>query len=245
VKQSILLAALLLSPLATLRAAEPSEPFFTPEQDKAGLKTDAPVDEKLPKVLILGDSISIGYTNQVRKGLMGTANVIRPKANCGDTSIGLAHIDQWLGKEKWDVIHFNWGLWDLCYRNPKAKTQGNRDKIDGKLSVPIPEYEKNLETLVLRLKQTGATLIFATTTVVPDGEVGRVPGDEVKYNAAAEGVMKRHGVLIDDLYATTRSFGPEMFSGPGDVHYTPQGYQKLAAQVVTKVTEALSSNSRP
>lgn len=240
-KSLLLLAALLLLASRTsAHAAEPTEKFFIPQQDKAGLNPDPPVDAKLPKVLILGDSISIGYTLAVRRGLAGTANVVRPKANCGDTPMGLAHIDEWLGDEKWDVIHFNWGLWDLCYRNPAVKTQGNRDKVNGKLSVPIPDYEKNLETLVLRLKRTGATLIFATTTVVPDGEVGRIVGDELKYNEAAKRIMEKHDVRIDDLYATTHSFGPEMFGAHGDVHYTGQGYQKLAEQVVATVKEALN-----
>ena len=37
---------------------------------------------KLPRVLILGDSISIGYTEPVRKQLQGKAEVLRPNANC-------------------------------------------------------------------------------------------------------------------------------------------------------------------
>lgn len=199
----------------------------------------ANADDALPKALILGDSISIGYTKPVTDLLKGKVAVSRPKANCGDTRAGLTNIDQWLGDGKWQVIHFNWGLHDLCYRNPESKEQGHRDKVKGTLSVTLPDYEKNLETLVLRLKQTGATLIFATTTVVPEGEAGRVVGDEVKYNAAAERVMKKHGIAIDDLYAATKAFGPEMFLGPGNVHYTPAGYEKLAAQVATKIASAL------
>src|SRR4051794_17794648 len=65
-----------------------------------------------PKVLILGDSISIGYTEQVRKNLADVAEVSRPRENCQHTAHGLARIDAWLGKERWDVIHFNWGIWD-------------------------------------------------------------------------------------------------------------------------------------
>jgi hypothetical protein len=55
---------------------------------------------------------------------VGKANVFRPMnahgkpANCGNTRLGLEHIHSWLGKTKWSVIHFNWGLWDLYYRGP-------------------------------------------------------------------------------------------------------------------------------
>lgn len=39
-------------------------------------------------------------------------------ANCGDTRSGIKNLDRWLGTNHWDVIHFNWGLWDLCCRTP-------------------------------------------------------------------------------------------------------------------------------
>lgn len=196
-----------------------------------------------PKVLILGDSISIGYTPVVQKLLVDRADVSRPKANCGETPMGLKGIDAWLGDEKWSVIHFNWGLWDLCYRNPESKTQGHRDKVNGTQSVPIEEYEANLEKLVARLKQTGAELIWASTTVVPEGEAGRVVGDEVRYNEAAARVMAKHGVAIDDLHALTKTFPPEMFTAPGNVHYLPAGNDKLGAQVAESIAAALKKRS--
>jgi hypothetical protein len=196
-----------------------------------------------PKVLLLGDSISIGYTPLVIEGMKGKAVVSRPKANCGNTQAGLANFDKWIAGGPWDVIHFNWGLHDLCYRNPESKEQGHRDKVKGALSVPLPEYEKNLETLVERLKATGATLVFATTTVVPDGEAGRIVGDDAKYNSVAERVMKKHGVLINDLHATTKAFGPELFVGPGNVHYTKEGSTKLAAQVMASIESALKQKA--
>jgi hypothetical protein len=40
------------------------------------------VDLSLPDVLLLGDSISIGYTLPTRRRLAGLANVYRPPVNC-------------------------------------------------------------------------------------------------------------------------------------------------------------------
>jgi hypothetical protein len=236
--------ALILMPLGLLLAADipkasKADVFVTPKRDRAGMTSDVPIDKSLPNVLILGDSISIGYTRQVRECLKGKANVIRPNANCGDTRHGLSQTETWLGDGNWQVIHFNWGLHDLCYRNPELKTPGQRDKVNGKLSVPLAEYEENLETLVQQLKRTGAKLIFANTTLVPEGEAGRFPGDEVKYNSAAQRVMEKHGVLINDLYATTQAFPPAMFAGPGNVHFSAEGSAKLAGQVVARVAAAL------
>jgi hypothetical protein len=201
--------------------------------------THARSADDLPKALLIGDSISQGYTQPVIDLLKGKIAVSRPKANCGSTEVGLANLDKWLEGGSWQVIHFNWGLHDLCYRNPESKTQGNRDKVNGKQSVPLPLYEKNLEALVLRLKATGASLIFATTTLVPEGEAGRFVGDDVKYNSAALAIMKKHGVAIDDLHALTKGFSADLFVGPGNVHFKPEGSQKLAAQVAESLSAAV------
>jgi hypothetical protein len=230
--------------LATALTAAPKQAPYTPPADLKGAWAFKP-DPKLPNVLILGDSISIAYTLPVRKALQGKANVFRPMRsakqpdNCGDTAIGLANIDKWLGDTRWDVIHFNWGLWDLCYRHPQSKDQGNRDKVNGKLSTTPEDYERNLEKLVTRLKATGAKLIWAHTTAVPDGEAGRFIGDDAKYNAIAARVMERHHIPVNDLLAASKAFAPAMFIKPGDVHFTPQGSAKLAGQVAARISEAL------
>ena len=200
-------------------------PAMQPVEDKEGL----------PRVLLIGDSISIGYTVPTRKLLADKANVHRPRANCGPTTRGLQAIDQWLGTKKWDVIHFNWGLHDLKYISEKG---GLTDVGQGKQQVPIDQYEQNLEKLVLRLKQTGAKLIWASTTPVPEGAKGRVVGDAVKYNAAAKKVMDKHGVATDDLYAFAFPRLKEI-QRPANVHFTPQGSQALAEQVAASVLKAL------
>ncbi|MEX2213695.1 MAG: SGNH/GDSL hydrolase family protein, partial [Phycisphaeraceae bacterium] len=120
---------------------------------------------KLPRVLLIGDSISIGYHLDVRAMLEGKANVHRPPTNCGPTTNGLKSLDAWLktggAEKKWDVIHFNWGLHDLKYQNEKGTLV---DVKAGKQQVPPEDYEKNLRELVAKLKKTGAKLIWCATT---------------------------------------------------------------------------------
>lgn len=198
-------------------------------------------DDPLPKVLLIGDSISNAYTSHVKQVLKGQATVVHHKGNAGPTTRGLEKLDDWLGKGGWDVIHFNWGLHDLCYRHPKAKPYGNRDKINGTLSTPLVQYEKNLDQLVGKLNKTGAKLIWAHTTVVPEGEAGRFVGDAVKYNAVATKIMKKHGIVINDLHALTKTFDKDLFSKPGDVHYTTAGSRKIAHQVATAIKEKLAN----
>ncbi len=182
----------------------------------------------LPRVLLIGDSISIGYTLFVRELLQSKANVHRVPTNCGPTPKGVENIDSWLGKRHWDVIHFNWGLHDLKYM------------FDNEPQVSIEQYERNLGRLVGRLEKTGAKLIWASTTPVPNGNLSpkRIPADVVRYNAAASRVMRKHGVATDDLYSLANSKLAEI-QIPNNVHFTPDGSKVLAAQVAASITAAL------
>ena len=69
-------------------------------------------DPKLPRVLLIGDSVSRGYTQAVRTILAGKANVHRAPANCGPAEKGMKNIEVWLGDGRWDLIHFNFGIHD-------------------------------------------------------------------------------------------------------------------------------------
>ena len=100
-----------------------------------------------PDVLIIGDSISLGYTPHVIAMMQDEANVVHNTGNAQHTGSGLTKIDTWLGVTDWDIIHFNWGLWDLCYRHPESKVQGNRDKARGTLTTSLEQYEQNLDQL--------------------------------------------------------------------------------------------------
>ncbi len=195
-------------------------------------------DPALPRVLLIGDSISIGYTLPVREMLAGQANVHRIPTNGGPTTNGLKHIDKWLGEEPWDVIHFNWGLHDLKYVDDRG---GLVDVDQGQQQVPIELYEANLRNLVTRLQETGAKLIWRSTTPVPEGAKGRVVGDEAKYNAVAAGIMQEQGIAIDDEYTFALSRLDDI-QRPANVHFTDDGSRELATQVVQAIQRSLNDN---
>lgn len=195
-------------------------------------------DPALPRVLLLGDSISIGYTLPVRKQLAGQANVHRPAANCGPTTRGLESIDAWLGDKPWDVIHFNWGLHDLKYLGTDGRNLADPKDPGSHQQVPIEQYEKNLRELVDRLRQTGATLIWRSTTPVPEGARGRVVGDARRYNRVAEKIMREHAIAIDDMYAYSLPKLQEI-QRPANVHFTNEGSEWLAARVAAAIKSAL------
>ena len=224
--------------LHELRFVQTDIEFYTPERDQYAVQPmEAKTGDTMPKVLLIGDSIMSGYFQQTQQLLEGEARVLRHPGNAGDTRNALDKLNDWLGDTQWDVIHFNWGLHDLCYRHPEATVYGKRDKVRGSLSVPLDEYAKNLEALVQRLKQTKAKLVFATTTCIPEGEAGRFVGDDVKYNQAALEVMQRHDIAVNDLHAVSSGFGPEMYVAAGDVHHAKAGNMLLARQVAEAIRQ--------
>lgn len=204
------------------------------------LSLAAEKEADLPRVLIIGDSISGGYYKSTVKSLEGKAAVSHNPGNGEWTGTGVKKIDEWLGDGKWDVIHFNWGLWDIYGwryakedRSPKA-------------------YAERLETLVTRMEKTGAKLIWATTTPVCPGpektmlekwktEVIISPELEQQYRDAALEVMKRHNVQINDLYATVKPELEKLSPAPDNVHFNGGGSQRLAAKVSKAIIQALDA----
>ena len=187
-----------------------------------------------PKILIIGDSISIGYTPFVKKALSSKYDVFHNPGNAQHTGTGLENISKWIGNNDWDIIQFNWGLWDLCYRNPDSKNQGNRDKINGKITFSIEEYKSNLDSIIKILKtKTKAKLVFVTTTYVPENEEGRFKKDALRYNKAAKEVMKKNDIPINDIYAKSIAIHKKFGLGSDDVHYTSEGYEELSKLIVS------------
>lgn len=187
-----------------------------------------------PRILVIGDSISLGYTPFVKEHLTKQADVFHNHGNAQHTGTGLEKIEEWIGDEKWDIIQFNWGLWDLCYRHPNSKIQGNRDKENGKITYTIDEYASNLDSIVTILKtKTKAKLIFVTTTYIPENEAGRFQVDAKSYNAAAKEVMKKHSVIVNDIYEESVPIHQTLGRGPDDVHYSNKGYEKLSELITS------------
>ena len=180
-----------------------------------------------PRVLIIGDSISMGYTEPVTALLAGRAEVERIPINGGPTIRAIAHLDEWLGDGGWDIILFNFGLHDL-----KIMETGIHQ-------VPPEEYEANLREITARLKATGAKLIWVTTTPVVEGtEPPRNPEDARRYNEIAQKIMDENSVATLDLYALCLPRLAEV-QIPVNVHFTESGYDVLAEWVAEAIAAQL------
>ncbi len=199
-------------------------------------ENDAAINKKLPRVLLIGDSISKGYTPYVVEMMKDEALVIHNKGNAGPAMRGLENIDEWLAVDQWDVIHFNWGLHDMYLWNYKEDERSPA------------AYEKRLDTLVQRLKKTGAKLIWATTTpACPEAEqkckVVVDPATEKKYLEAAVRVMKKHKIQVNDLHAFMAPKWKSYSIAENNVHYSQNGSKKLAEQVAKIIKPHLKPGS--
>lgn len=198
----------------------------------------APEPIELPvRVLLLGDSISIGYTQPVRELLGEDYIVVRPTnakggaENCAGTNKGVGNIDRWVALEggDWDVIHYNFGLHDLKRVHPE--TGKNSTNPDDPYQADPERYRAQLEAITERLEATGARLIFATTTPVPEGvRPYRAPSDPLTYNAVALEVLDGRGVVINDLFTFANARLDEI-QKERDVHFSKEGSAALAEQV--------------
>ena len=217
--------ALCLVQFSSFSWAKTPDPFTNP--------FDNPVDNPdLPRVLIIGDSISIGYTPRVRKFLQNKANVHRPATNCRWSAFGDDNFDVWIGESNWYLIHFNFGIWDWYGWKQEQKATPS-------------SYAKNLDGIVRKLKKTQARLVFAVTTppcLGPERKakilVSEARANE--FNKAAIQVMINHGVFRNDLYSLVGKNRTKYQRGEDDVHYTEEGRDLLAKQVAVFIGKVLS-----
>src|SRR5262245_34181275 len=182
----------------------------------------------LPKIVLVGDSIRLGYAPRVAARLEGKAVVISPPENGGDSANVLAHLDEWVLRQKPDIVHLNCGLHDL-----------KRFKSDGHFQVELDHYAEHLRRIVgLSPAGTDAALVSADTTPILDerdarraADFDRTEADVRRYNAAATTVMRELGVPVHDLHWVVEQGGPETMLGPDGTHYTAAGSDRLAESV--------------
>lgn len=181
--------------------------------------------QRIPRVLIIGDSTYSSHTKELGKVLKDKAEIVYAFWNpdeIADTRNTLRLLDRHLGRidrngqpvepnnwPQWDLIHFNCGLADLIYRAPNIKSfRVMPIHVGGVRNVSPKEYEQNLNTLVetLKAKTPKSKLLWASTTPIrASGTDVFELGSEIQYNAIAEGIMQKHGVPINDMYTQVKA----------------------------------------
>ncbi len=205
-------------------------------------------DPDLPRVLVIGDSISMNYHEAAKEALKGVANYHRIEGNGFSVEHGVDNAELWMGNYDqkgfgWDVILFNHGLHDL-----KQSYDAETDSF-GAYAVPPEAYKAGLEKLIGILKKTGASLVWTSTTPVPNdnkSQYARRAGAAREFNAAAMEVMQRHPeIIINDLHAVVdESPLYDDWRQGTDVHFYKEEERELLGQsVAAAVREALTQRS--
>lgn len=202
-------------------------------------RSSSAADPELPVVVLMGDSIRMGYAPLVAEKLKGKATIVSPKPNGGDSANVLKLLDKEVIAHQPVVVHFNCGIHDT-----KKFREG------GQFQVPPDKYEANLRTIVERLrKETKAKVLFATTTPIIDDRAaaGRtkaayelLDASIRQYNEIATKVMAELDVPVDDLRGALGDGDSQAKLVGGDgVHFEAKGKEVLAAAVAEFVLKHL------
>ncbi|MBQ8402612.1 MAG: hypothetical protein IJX14_11865 [Clostridia bacterium] len=180
-----------------------------------------------PQILLIGDSIRMGYCETVKADLAEKADVIFPNDNCRCTHYVLETLNGWVGltdPAQVIAVHFNCGHWDAAHFG------GDPDPL-----TPLDEYARNLRRILWRLHRhfPAAKVYFATTTPmnpsrIPDGNP-RTTGEIREYNRVGLAVMAEEGIPVNDLFALTENWGEETFRDA--CHFTDEANVQLGHAV--------------
>ena len=191
----------------------------------------------MKKVILIGDSIRIGYDKYVKAALAGKAEVFYPlKDNCRFAQYVLRSVSDWQKDEGWgndaDLVHWNAGLWDTL-------------RLYGDEPLTPPEmYGLMIKRIDKRLRYLfpNAKLVFATSTRVLEEKYGpnfkRYNKDIDEYNKIAIEALADTDEVINDLGAFTKSL-PDSFYSDMTHLYTPEGTKAMTNKVLEVICAEL------
>lgn len=194
----------------------------------------------MKKILLIGDSIRLGYDKYVKMAFEGRAEVYYPAENCRFSAYVLRRLMDWktnLGcGDDVDLVHWNAGLWDDLIM------------LDGEHLVPIEVYKVYIDRIcrMIHILFPNAKMIFATSTPVQEelfDACKRYNRDTEKYNQAATEIVTSYGGKINDLYASAKS-APVEYHSDLTHYYTKEGTRLLADQVIHILEQELGIEAK-
>lgn len=200
-----------------------------------------PAPRRTPRVVLIGDSIRLGYQDTVRAELADAAHLWSPQDNGQHTVNVLLNAYVWIVAQQPDVLHVNAGIWDT-----RRIMRGEPGNI-----VPLEQYRDNVARLItLAHKHTPAKVIWATSTPCDTRRVVRQhrlkgwpgrDGDDIPiYNAVAVEVARSLGAQVNDLYAVALAHDVNKIRMEDGTHFTAEGYQILGSAVAKAIRPHLA-----
>ena len=195
--------------------------------------------KELKNVLVIGDSVSIGYTTLASKNVVSLLEDVAlvqhgpwdvSDGGAGDTATGVACLDRWLQTQameqvRWDLITFNFGLHDMT----------NTSHCEGL-------YRDQLANITARLASLEPTklIYFTTTPYMPLRTVGNTVVEDM--NTIATDMMRARGIHVVDLYKTVTDHCGDIYADcsicrahPCSFHYNDAGMTSQAAVVAASI----------
>lgn len=189
----------------------------------------------MKRVVLIGDSICIGYGRYVKGRLRNRAEVLVPEETSGNSRNILANLDHWAIDVYPQVVHLNCGLHDI-----------RRETGSDTTAISLEEYKHNVRRIFERLKrETKAKVIWATTTPVlerwhrENNKFDRLEKDLIDFNIAAANIAEEMHVPIDNLYGmlVEANLGELLlFDG---WHYKEEGYSLMGRTVADFIKQHL------
>ena len=180
-----------------------------------------------PQILLIGDSIRMGYCETVKADLATDIDVLYPDENCQSSYYILQNLKGWVDitrPENVIAVHFNCGHWDAAHFG------GDPDSLSS------PDvYAQNILRIARRLRQyfPKAAIAYATTTPMhPDGipPINARTTEEIRtLNQAGRQALAPEPVAVNDLFAYTEHWGSETFQD--GCHFTEEASQVLGHRV--------------
>ena len=189
----------------------------------------------MKKILLIGDSIRMGYDKYVKEALSNVADVYYPDENCKFAVYVLRFAHEWKEKlgldDSVDLVHWNAGLWDMLELFGDAPLTS------------IDYYGEAIGRIHARLRSLfpKAKIIFATSTAVIDGaaKVLKRHNDVIKrYNDRALEALKDKDCSINDLYSITINC-PESYHSDPTHYYTPAATEMIGGKVLAAICKEL------
>ena len=191
----------------------------------------------MKNIILIGDSIRMGYQETVKEQLADIAEVWAPEENGGTSTNIIAHLDEWVISKSPDIIHINCGLHDL-------RKDFNADKT----RTTLPKYIDNLQTILTRLQtETDATIIWVQTTPVNEElhhknkGFDRFEADVDIYNAAAAEISNELNISINDMFSVVQTIGRDNILLDDGVHFTPEGYVLMGKKVAEYIRKIMNN----
>lgn len=188
-----------------------------------------------PTVVLVGDSIRMGYQPFVTEALDGEVEIWAPEENGGDSRNVLVHLDEWVLVRAPRVVHINCGLHDL-----------KKSFETGAPQVPLAEYEENVRGILMRLSDLENTrVIWALTTPVDEKlhrankGFDRFEADVDAYNHCALSLCRDSGVEVNDLFSVVEGIGRSEILREDGVHFTEAGSRLLGGSVASCVRRGI------